>query len=228
VVEHTLSVRQKFLRILVDPNVAYLLMLLGIYGIFFELSNPGSILPGILGGISVLLALFAFQALPVDYTGLGLILLGVILFILEVKVPSYGVLTVGGLTALVLGSLMLFDSPDQWARVSLRVIIPSVLVLAGFFLVCVMLAIRGQKRRVVTGKEALVGTDGRVVTAIGGGDRPGKIIVHGEVWDAVAAGPAARDTRVRVVQIEGRLLSVEVLASLPADEIRQPDSPTRS
>ncbi len=210
-----MSVRQKFLKILVDPNVAYLLMLLGIYGIFFELSSPGSLVPGILGSIALLLALFAFQALPVDYSGFGLILLGVILLILEVKVPSYGTLSIGGAAALVLGSLMLFDAPEQWARVSLKVMIPSVGVFVGFFGLCVLLVIRGQKRPVVTGQQAMVGETGRVTAGIGGGDDPGKVVVHGEVWNAIADEPLGSEALVRVIRVEGRIVQVE---PVPAEE----------
>jgi len=209
-VYHQMSARQKFLKILADPNVAYLLMLLGIYGIFFELSNPGSLVPGILGGISLLLAMFAFQTLPVDYTGFGLILLGVILLILEVKIPSYGVLSIGGIAALVLGSLMLFDSPEQWARLSLKVLIPSVMVFAGFFVLCVLLVIRGQKRPVITGMQALIGETARVTESIGGGDNMGKVVVHGEIWDAAADTIFDVGARVCVVQVPGRFVRVEV------------------
>ena len=126
-----MSCRQKLLKTLANPNLAYILMMLGIYGLFFELSNPGALVPGILGGICLLLALFAFQTLPVDYTGVALILLGVIMLILEIKVPSFGALSIGGVAALVFGSLMLFDSPEDWARLSLRVLIPTVVGLRG-------------------------------------------------------------------------------------------------
>jgi membrane-bound serine protease (ClpP class) len=206
-VTHEMSSRQKFLKQLADPNLAYILMLLGIYGLFFELSNPGALVPGILGGICLLLALFAFQALPVDYTGVGLILLGVIMLILEIKVPSYGSLSIGGLVALVLGSLMLFDSTEEWARLSLRVVIPSVLVFAGFFLICVWLVIRGQKRRVTTGLEALVGETGRVLQAVGP-RQPGKVVCHGEIWDAACDTELEPEATVVVVQVAGRVLTV--------------------
>ena len=209
------GLRQRLLKVLADPNVAYILMMLGIYGLFFELSNPGSFAPGVLGGICLLLALFAFQALPISFTGVLLILLGVVLLVLEVKVTSFGVLSIGGVTALVLGSLMLFDSSEPWARVSLRVLVPTVAIFAGFFLLCVWLAVRGQRRPVVTGPQALVGETGRVLQAIGGDDAPGKVAVHGEIWNAVAATPQAVDTRVRVLSVAGR--QVEVTATDPSD-----------
>jgi membrane-bound serine protease (ClpP class) len=215
-VEHELSGRQRFLKRLADPNLAYILMLLGIYGLFFELSHPGALVPGILGGISLLLALFAFQALPIDYTGVGLILLGVILLILEVKVPSFGALSIGGIVSLVLGSTMLFDSTEAWARVSLRVLIPSVLVFAGFFLVCVWLVARSQKRPVRSGPAALIGETGRVIQAIAGDDATGKVVFHGEVWDAASAEPIPEGARVRVTSVTGRLAQVRLEIAKPS------------
>lgn len=203
-----MTARQKFLKRLADPNLAYLLMLLGIYGLFFELSNPGALVPGILGGISLLLALFAFQTLPVDYTGVALILLGVVMFLLEIKVPSYGALSIGGLVSLVLGSLMLFDSGEQWARVSWSVLVPAVLVFGGFFLLCVWLAIRGQKRQVTTGPDALVGKTGRVLEAIGP-EQPGKVVCNGEIWRATASEEIAEKQQIIVRVYQGRTLEVE-------------------
>ena len=220
VVERELGARQKLLKALADPNVAYILMMLGIYGLFFELSNPGAFAPGVLGGICLLLALFAFQALPVDYSGAALILLGVVLLILEVKVTSHGVLSVGGVIALVLGSLMLFDSPEPWARVSLTVLVPTVAVFAAFFLACVWLAVRGHKRPVVTGKRALVGETGRVLQPVDG-DEPGKVIVHGEIWNAVAEADLPVDTDVTVLEVTGRTLLV---AATDADSPLEPGS----
>lgn len=205
---HEMSNRLKLLKRLANPNIAYLLMLLGIYGLFFELSNPGAFAPGIIGGICLLLALFAFQALPVDYTGVALILLGVIMLVLEVKVASYGALSIGGLAALVLGSLMLFDSSEQWARLSLKVLVPSVLVFGGFFMLCIWLVIRSRKRPVTTGPAGMIGDTGRVVTDIGGGSDTGKVVLHGEMWDAVADQPIVAGSQVDVVKIEGRIARV--------------------
>jgi membrane-bound serine protease (ClpP class) len=219
-VPRDMSARQKLLKILADPNVAYILMMLGIYGLFFELSNPGAFAPGVLGAICLLLALFAFQALPVDYSGALLILLGVVLLILEVKVVSYGVLSVGGVAALVLGSLMLFDSGNPWARVSLRVLVPTVAVFAGFLLLCVWLAVRGHRRPVVTGRQAMVGEVGRVVRALGGVGAPGKVAVHGEIWNANASEPLPAGTPVVVLAVEGRTVHVARADGDPAPEPR--------
>jgi len=208
IVEREMSPRQKLLKVLANPNLAYILMMLGIYGLFFELSNPGALVPGILGAICLLLALFAFQTLPVDYTGIALIVLGVIMLILEIKVPSFGALSIGGVTALVFGSLMIFDSPEEWARLSLRVLIPTVIVFAGFFILCVWLVVRAQKRPVTTGLGALVGETGRLVQGIEDPGQPGKMVCHGEIWNARADLPLAIDTQVRVVAVEGRTLRV--------------------
>ena len=208
VVARDLSFRQKLLMTLANPNLAYILMMLGIYGLFFELSNPGALIPGILGGICLLLALFAFQTLPVDFTGIALILLGVIMLILEIKVPSFGALSIGGVTALVFGSLMIFDSPQEWARLSLRVLIPTVVVFAGFFILCVWLVVRAQKRPPATGLGALVGETGRMIQGIEDPAEPGKVVCHGEIWDARSELPLATDSRVTVVAVEGRVLRV--------------------
>jgi membrane-bound serine protease (ClpP class) len=207
VVVRPMSARQRLLKSLVDPQVAYILLLLGIYGLFFELSNPGALAPGIIGGICILLALFALQSLPTNTAGIALLLLGVILLILEVKVTSFGALTLGGLVAMVLGSLILFESPADWARVSLRVIIPSVLVFASFFLLCAWLVVRSQRRAVVTGAQALVGTQGRVLETIQPGD-DGKAVFHGEVWNARSDEAIEAGASIEVLGIEGRVATV--------------------
>jgi membrane-bound serine protease (ClpP class) len=209
--------RQRFLRALVDPNVAYLLFMLGIYGIFFELANPGSLAPGILGGICILLALFAFQGLPTNYAGVGLLLLGMVLLILEVKVTSYGALTLGGLAAMVLGSMILFDTPDEWARLSLSVVGPTVAVFAGFFVLCVWLVARSQRRPVVSGEQALVGETGRVVEAVGGGTRLGRVLFHGEMWHARSDLAIEAGDRIEVLAIEGRVAHVRRIESQIGD-----------
>ena len=204
--------RMAFLKRLADPNVAYILLLLGIYGLFFELSNPGALFPGIIGGICLLLGLFALQSLPTNYAGIGLLLLGTILLILEVKVTSYGALSIGGLAALVLGSLMLFESPGEWARLSLKVMIPALLGFASFFLLCVWLVVRSQGRPSVAGARALVGESGRIVHGIVAGGI-GKAVLRGEVWDATADADLAEGDRIEVVSVDGRVARVRRLPS---------------
>src|SRR6266568_8274808 len=152
-----MNARQRILNAVSNPNVAYVLMMLGFLGLFFELSNPGVILPGVIGGISLILAFFAFQTLPVNYAGVLLILLALVLFIAEIKIVSHGMLTVGGVVAMVLGSLLLFESPEPYMRLSWAVIITTVLAVVVFFLVAVTKAVQAHRRRPVTGMEGLVG-----------------------------------------------------------------------
>jgi membrane-bound serine protease (ClpP class) len=205
--------RHRILSALANPALAYLLLLLGMYGIFFELSNPGSILPGVVGAIAILLALFALQALPISYVGLALMILAMILFILEIFVTSYGLLSIAGVASLVIGSLMLFQSEADWARLSLKIIVPAVSLSAAFFLVCVWLAIRGQRRPVSTGKRAMLGEHARVSVQIEGEDSRGKVVVHGEVWNARAEDIIPVGATVEVIEVEGRTVVVRRLRS---------------
>jgi membrane-bound serine protease (ClpP class) len=206
-----MGLRLSILKHLADPNVAYILLLIGIYGIFFELSNPGALAPGILGGICLLLGLFAMQNLPTNYAGIALLLLGMVLLILEVKVTSYGALTLGGLTALTLGSLMLFDAPGEWARLSLKVLIPGLAGFSLFFILCAWLVVRSHRRPVSTGIEALVGERGRAVGDIASSTM-GKVYFHGEIWDAIAESQLATGDRIEVVSIDGRVARVRRVA----------------
>ena len=199
------GLRFRILDTIANPNIAFVLMLIGIYGIFFELMNPGAILPGVVGGISLLLAFFALQALPVNYAGILLILFALVLFIAEVKVASYGLLTVGGVVAFVLGATMLFDAPGSLVRVSWSVIVPATLLTAGFFAFVMGLAWRTYRSRPTTGKEALVGEHGRVTARI---DPVGGVSVHGELWRARAEEPIEAGTEVVVVGVDGLTVTV--------------------
>ncbi len=188
--------RQRILDTISNPNVAYLLMMLGIIGIFFEISQPGVILPGAVGAIAILLALFAFQSLPVNYVGVLLILLALVLFILEIKVASYGMLTVGGILSLSLGSMMLIDTSVPYLQISRAVISVTVAMFAGFFLFCMVFVVRVQRRKAVSGREGLIGERGRAVTDVLG---TGRVFVHGEYWDAVAEEPVTAGQAIEVV-----------------------------
>jgi membrane-bound serine protease (ClpP class) len=199
--------RDRVLNVITDPNVAYILMMLGMLGLFFELSNPGVILPGVIGGISLILAFFAMQSLPINYAGLLLILFGIVLLIAEIKVVSHGVLAVGGIVALALGSLMLFDAPEIGFRVSWWVILPTVGATAGMFLVAVAAGLRALSASSPVGGSALVGQTG---VARGALSPEGQVLVRGELWRAVARGaPVAEGARVRVVDANGLTLTVE-------------------
>lgn len=206
VVERPMGWRYRVLGALSDPNVAYILMMLGIYGLFFELANPGVILPGVLGGIFLILAFFSFQVIPINYAGFLLILVAVILFILEVKVVSYGMLSVGGIVTLFLGSLMLFESADPYYKLSLSLVIGVTAFTALFFVVGLGLAIRVQRKKPTTGTEGLIGEPGVVTVSL---TPEGTVKVHGEIWKAVAGGSIETGGKVRVKAVEGMLLKVE-------------------
>ncbi len=196
----------KLLSVIAHPNIAYLLLLLGMLGIYFELSHPGAILPGVLGGISLLLALFALSVLPVNYAGILLILLAIVFFIAEVKVTSYGLLAVAGLVSFILGSLMLIDSPFPMLRVSLSVVLPSAVVASAVILFLLTRVLRSHRAQPVTGEEGIIGEIGEAAVDL---DPRGKVFVHGEYWDARAAAPIKAGSAVRIIKIVGRQLEVE-------------------
>ena len=207
--EAPMSWRQRFLSTLASPNVAYLLMLAGIAGLYFEFSTPGAVLPGVLGGICLLLAALAFQWLPISYTGLALIALGVLFFILEVKVTSYGLLTIAGLAAFVLGSLMLVPGPIPEMRLHLAFVLPTALSIVGIAGFLLWLVVRTHRGRVRTGPSGLVGETGVVRSAPAPG-RPGRVFVHGELWRARAERRIDAGDTVRVKAVEpGMVLLVE-------------------
>ena len=203
IIEIPMTARQKFLITIANPNLAYILLMLGLLGLYFEFSNPGAILPGVLGGIFLLLAIFSFQILPINYVGLLLILLAIGLFILEVKIQSYGILTVGGITAMIIGSIMLIDTPIPEFRPSLKVIIPVALALSLIFIFLIVIAIRAHMKRVYTGKEGLIGEIGVAKSDL----KPeGKVFVHGETWDAEAAEDIPKGAKVKVLEVKENLM----------------------
>jgi membrane-bound serine protease (ClpP class) len=202
IIDIPMSARQKFLITISNPNLAYLLLMLGLLGLYFEFSNPGSILPGVLGGIFLLLAIFSFQILPINYVGLMLILLAIGLFILEIKIQSYGILTVGGIAAMVIGSIMLIDTTIPELRPSLKIIIPVAVGLSLIFIFLIVIAIRAQMNRVHTGKEGLVGEIGMAQSDL----KPeGKVFVHGELWNAEATEDIKKGTKVKVLEVKKNL-----------------------
>jgi membrane-bound serine protease (ClpP class) len=201
-----MGIRDSVLQTISDPNIAYLLFLVGLAGLYFEFSNPGAVVPGVVGGISLILAFFALQTLSVNYAGVLLILFAIVLFIAEIKVVSHGILTIGGIIALVLGSLMLYDAPDPALRVSLSVMIPAVAVMSIFFVSVITLAIRAQMRRPKTGREGMIGQRGTAVTDIA---EDGKALVQGEYWNAFSRASVAKGSEIRVVALEGLKLEVE-------------------
>ena len=205
-----IGTRQGILAAISDPNVSYILLLVGLAGLYFELSTPGAILPGVIGGISLLLAFFGLSTLPVNYTGILLILFGVILFIAEIKVMSHGMLTVGGVVSLVLGSLLLFDSPEPALRLSFQVLVPAIIVASGFFIVVIWLAVKAQMRKHFSGAEAMIGSEAEVMKDI---DKEGEVFVMGEYWKAKSDQPIPKGSKVRIIKIEGLKLLVEEIKS---------------
>jgi membrane-bound serine protease (ClpP class) len=207
VVREQMGWRYRILNFISDPSVAYMLLLLGFYGIFFELTNPGTIFPGVAGAIFLILAFYSFQTLPVNYAGLLLIILGLVMFVLEIKIISHGALTVGGIISMVIGSLMLFESPAPMLRLSLYLILPAVIVTALFFSVTFSLVYRAHRRKPVTGSEGLVGLEGRAASEIT--SESGTVMVRGEVWSAFADEEIEKGEKVRVESVSGLKIKVK-------------------
>jgi membrane-bound serine protease (ClpP class) len=206
IVDLAMTRRQQFLSAIAHPQIAYLLMTLGILGITVELWNPGAIAPGVVGGVCLLLAFFAFQVLPVSTAGVLLIIFGLFLLILEIKIPSFGVLGIGGVLSLVVGSLML---PGDMPGVALRpgVVVPVALAMSAILVFLGRLAVRAQRQPAATGARAMIGGRGRALAAMSP-DRPAQIAVHGEIWTATTAVPIAQGDAVEVVAVDGLTLRV--------------------
>jgi membrane-bound serine protease (ClpP class) len=202
--------RNKLLATITNPNVAYILMLIGIYGLIFEFSNPGAILPGVVGAICLLVALFAFQVLPINYAGLGLVLLGVALMVAEAFVPSFGALGIGGVVAFVIGSIMLFDREIPGFEIARPLIGAFALLSALFFVIVLGMVLRARKRPVVSGAEEMTGSVGEVF------DDNGMVRIHSELWQALSNTPLLRGQKVRVTGRNGLILLVE-----PEDESKK-------
>jgi membrane-bound serine protease (ClpP class) len=209
VIREEMGFRHRILSLISDPNIAYILMLLGFYGLFFELTNPGSIFPGVMGGICLILAFYAFQTLPVNYAGLLLIILAIILFILEVKIVSHGVLTIGGIISMIIGSLMLFESPAPFMKLSLRIILPAVVITALFFTLTLSLAFKAYRRKPVTGPEGLIGEEGVAGTEIT--KDGGMVLLHGERWSAFSDEPISKGEKIKVEAVSGLKVKVKKL-----------------
>jgi membrane-bound serine protease (ClpP class) len=200
--------KDELLKIISNPNVAYLLLMAGIYGIFFEIYNPGAIFPGVLGGISLILAAYSFQMLPVNWAGIALILLAVIMFLLEIKVVSHGLLSIGGVISLFLGSIMLFDDPTEYVDVSLSLIITVVILTTIFFLVIISLGIKAQYNKVSSGNSAMLEAKGIAISEIKPG-KAGKVKVRGEIWRAVSDVDIKEGEEIKVERVESLTLFVK-------------------
>ncbi len=201
-----MGLREKILGVISNPNVAYILMILGFYGLYFELSNPGAIFPGVVGAILLILAFYALQTLPINYAGLMLIVLAIGLFIAEAFITSHGVLGVGGTIAMLFGSMMLIDSPEPALQLSWAVIVPVVAASALLFVVTLTVAIRVQREKADTGREGLIGLRGEARSDIAG---KGQVFVHGEYWNAWSDEPIAKGDTIEVLQVDGLRLKVK-------------------
>ena len=208
--EIPMSFRLRALLALSDPNVAYILMLLGIYGIIFELSNPGAIFPGVVGAISLILAFYALQTLPINLAGLLLLLLGLGLFVAEVMMPSHGLLTLGGIVSMVLGSLMLMRTDAPFMRISWSVIFSAVVVSVLFFSFVVGMGLRAQRPKPLTGIEGLIGAQAIAQTDLA---PEGRVLVHGELWDAISDEEIKKGESAEVKEVRGLKLIVKKSAS---------------
>ena len=202
----TEDLRTKILKTISNPNIAYILMMIGLAGLYFELSHPGAVLPGVVGGISIILAFFAFQTIPVNYAGFLLIVLALIFFIMEMKIASYGLLSIAGITSLLLGSIMLFENSGSGMRLSWEVLIPTLVLISGFFVVVSGLVFKSHLAKPRTGAQGLIGEIGVVRESL---MPEGKVFVHGELWNATSKDPIQTGTRVRVVNIVNLVLEVE-------------------
>jgi len=200
------GMQQSILRIISNPNLAYILLMIGLAGLYFELSTPGAIVPGVIGGISLILALYALQTLPVNYAGLLIILLAIVFFIVEIKVASHGLLSLAGVLCLMLGSLMLFRSPEEPGQIALSVLLPTTAAVSIFFAAIARLAFRSQMTRPQTGRDALVGSIGEVKREI---DPEGKVFVNGELWNAQAEQRIEVGEKVEVLEVHNLKLKVK-------------------
>ncbi len=211
VVRLEMNAREKFFNILANPNIAYFLLILGFYGLLYEVTHPGFGVPGIMGTIFLILAFYSMQTLPTNYTGLALLVFGLALLVAEAFVPGFGVLTAGGIISMFLGSILLFDSPEPIMRVSLPIIISMLATTAFLTIFMVHLAIKSFRKKAVTGQEGMRGAQGVVKKKISGG-QDGKVFVHGELWNAVSDEPLEPGDKIIVEDISGLTLKVKKAA----------------
>jgi membrane-bound serine protease (ClpP class) len=198
--------RTRLLAVITNPNVAYLLMLVGAYGLIFELTNPGAVLPGVIGGISLLVALFALNLLPIDYAGAGLVLLGIALMVAEAFIGSFGVIGAGGIAAFAIGSIVMFHSNAPGFGLSLSLVAAATIVTGGFLILVLAMLLRSRRHHVITGGEAMLGAEGEAVEWQG---VDGRVRVKGEIWRARALRPVQPGARIRVVSRKDLILTVE-------------------
>ena len=202
------NLRTKILKTISNPNIAYIFMMIGLAGLYFELSHPGAVLPGVVGAVSLVLAFFALQTLPVNYAGILLIFLAILFFIMELKIMSYGLLSIAGIISLLLGSMMLFESHEPGMGLSWSILLPTVIIVSVFFVVISGIVFKSQLTKAETGAEGLIGETGVVKNAI---MPEGKIFIHGELWNATSKEAISKGEKVRVIRVVNLVLEVEPL-----------------
>lgn len=206
IIHYPMNFAQKLLSIIANPDIAYLLMMLGFLGIYVEITHPGVIFPGVIGVLSLLLSFYALSVLPVNYAGFALILLGIILLILEIKITSYGALAIGGILSFIFGSMILIDSPIPELRISMKTIIPITIFMVLMVFILTRLAIKAHLFKVSTGQEGLIGEIGKTVTNV---FKEGKVFVHGEYWDAFSDEEILKGTPIKVIKMDGMKLKIQ-------------------
>ena len=211
IVFHEMNPRQRFLDLISNPNVAYILMMLGLVGLYFEMSNPGLILPGVVGAISLILALYAMQTLPINYAGLLLVFFGIILFIAEINIMSYGLLSVSGVISIFLGSTMLIDSDDPAMQISRAILYPTLGLTLALSMGIAVLATRTRNLKKQGGMEGMVGETGLVKESL---NPLGRVMIRGESWEAEAANQVDEGETVRVDSVEGLKIIVSKVQNL--------------
>ncbi len=209
------NLKEEVLKILTNPTVAYLLLMLGFYGLFFELYNPGAVVPGVVGAICLLLGLYGLSLISINWLGLLLIILGILLFVLELITPTFGALAVGGIISLALGSLFLIDPESPYGELPKSIIVTVVLASAAFFMIAGRLGLKAQRRKKLSGAEGMVDEEGEAITDFKKGR--GKVLVHGEIWNAVSDDDIKKGDAVKVVEVKGLKLNVKKVSSEPPE-----------
>jgi len=202
-----MNFREELLKLISNPNIAYILFIVGLYGLIFEIRSPGAIIPGLIGALCLILAFYAFQTLPINYAGVALIILGIAMFVMEVLTPTYGPLTIGGIVSMSIGSIMLINTDATFLQISKPLIFAAVGTTAAFFIFALGAVIKAMKNKPTTGKEGLTGIIGKAVSDIN--SKGGKVFVRGEYWNAVANKKIKKDTEVEVVEVNGLTVKVK-------------------
>lgn len=201
------TIRDKILKIIGSPNWAFVFLMLGLAGLYFEFTNPGAILPGVIGGLCLILAAYSFSLLPVNYVGVLLIIAAAVLFVLETQIPSHGALSIGGVVCLALGAVMLFDYKASGIRVAWSVLIPSIIMTSAFFVTVAWLVAKSHMKQPRTGEDGMIGKTGKVIAAAS--LQKGKVMIHAEIWNAVFSGNLSPGDEIVVKAIDGLVLTVE-------------------